>query len=98
MRMRESTKMGQETIEGGTKSPSFPVATKDSASGVKSRSVREKMSLFTKEWAVDDPPPTVSKQENGMPSLRVNWQLKTIWPVAVVLLVGMLLFLLSTLS
>jgi signal transduction histidine kinase len=56
------------------------------------------MSLFPKEWAVDDPPPTVSKQENGMPSLRVNWQLKTIWPVAVVLLVGMLLFLLSTLS
>jgi len=32
------------------------------------------------------------------PRLRVNWQLKTIWPVAVVLLVGMLLFLLSTLS
>ena len=33
-----------------------------------------------------------------MSSMRVNWQLKTIWPVAVVLLVGMLLFLLSTLS
>jgi hypothetical protein len=32
------------------------------------------------------------------PRLRVNWQLKTIWPVAVVLLAGMLLFLLSTLS
>lgn len=32
------------------------------------------------------------------PKLRVNWQLKTIWPVAVVLLAGMLLFLLSTLS
>jgi len=30
--------------------------------------------------------------------MRVNWQLKTIWPVAVVLLAGMLLFLLSTLS
>jgi len=30
--------------------------------------------------------------------LRVNWQLKTMWPVAVVLLIGMLLFLLSTLS
>jgi len=30
--------------------------------------------------------------------MRVNWQLKTIWPVAVVLLIGMLLFLLSTLS
>ncbi len=33
-----------------------------------------------------------------MPVMRVNWQLKTIWPVAVVLLVGMLLFLLSTVS
>ena len=32
------------------------------------------------------------------PRMRVNWQLKTIWPVAVVLLIGMLLFLLSTLS
>jgi len=30
--------------------------------------------------------------------MRVNWQLKTMWPVAVVLLIGMLLFLLSTLS
>lgn len=33
-----------------------------------------------------------------MPSMRVNWQLKAIWPVAVVLLNGMLLFLLATLS
>ncbi len=33
-----------------------------------------------------------------MSSMRVNWQLKTIWPVAIVLLAGMLLFLLSTLS
>ena len=33
-----------------------------------------------------------------MPSMRVNWQLKTIWPVAVVLLAGMFLFLLATLS
>jgi len=31
-------------------------------------------------------------------SLRVNWQLKAIWPVAVVLLSGMFLFLLATLS
>ena len=35
---------------------------------------------------------------SAMPSIRVNWQLKTIWPVAVVLLAGMLLFLLSTVS
>ena len=33
-----------------------------------------------------------------MPSMRVNWQLKAIWPVAVVLLNGMLLFLLATVS
>ena len=33
-----------------------------------------------------------------MPSMRVNWQLKAIWPVAVVLLNGMLLFLLATIS
>lgn len=33
-----------------------------------------------------------------MSSMRVNWQLKAIWPVAVVLLNGMLLFLLATLS
>jgi len=31
-------------------------------------------------------------------SMRVNWQLKAIWPVAVVLLNGMLLFLLATVS
>jgi len=31
-------------------------------------------------------------------SIRVNWQLKAIWPVAVVLLNGMLLFLLATVS
>lgn len=33
-----------------------------------------------------------------MSSVRVNWQLKAIWPVAVVLLNGMFLFLLATLS
>ncbi len=33
-----------------------------------------------------------------MPSMRVNWQLKAIWPVAVVLLNGMVLFLLATVS
>ena len=37
-------------------------------------------------------------EQKTTPSLRVNWQLKTMWPVAVVLLIGMLLFLLSTLS
>ena len=36
--------------------------------------------------------------KNAAPSLRVNWQIKAIWPVAFVLLNGMLLFLLATLS
>ena len=39
-----------------------------------------------------------AEDENAVSLMRVNWQLKTIWPVAVVLLAGMLLFLLSTLS
>ena len=38
------------------------------------------------------------EETSVVPSMRVNWQLKTIWPVAVVLLAGMLLFLLSTVS
>lgn len=42
--------------------------------------------------------PGMPDEQKTTPSLRVNWQLKTMWPVAVVLLIGMLLFLLSTLS
>jgi len=38
------------------------------------------------------------EEDTALSSMRVNWQLKTIWPVAVVLLAGMLLFLLSTVS
>ncbi len=37
-------------------------------------------------------------EKNSARSMRVNWQLKAIWPVAVVLLNGMFLFLLATLS
>ncbi len=36
--------------------------------------------------------------KNTARSMRVNWQLKAMWPVAVVLLNGMFLFLLATLS
>jgi signal transduction histidine kinase len=43
-------------------------------------------------------PASPSEEKTTVSSLRVNWQLKTIGPVAVVLLAGMLLFLLSTLS
>jgi len=42
--------------------------------------------------------PAKPEENNAVSSMRVNWQLKTIWPVAVVLLAGMLLFLLATLS
>ena len=38
------------------------------------------------------------RESVGPTRMRVNWQLKTIWPVAVVLLIGMVLFLVSTLS
>ena len=37
-------------------------------------------------------------EESGIGSVRVNWQLKAVWPVAVVLLSGMFVFLLGTLS
>lgn len=37
-------------------------------------------------------------EKGGVRAIRVNWQLKAIWPVLVVLLNGMLLFLLATLS
>ena len=42
--------------------------------------------------------PEMPDEQRTPRALRVNWQLKTLWPVAVVLLAGMLLFLLSTLS
>jgi len=41
---------------------------------------------------------TTRQGMNKVTSMRVNWQLKAIWPVAVVLLSGMLLFLLATVS
>jgi hypothetical protein len=46
------------------------------------------------------PTPAAGKlrEGNSVRSVRVNWQLKAIWPVAVVLLNGMFLFLLATLS
>lgn len=43
-------------------------------------------------------PASKPAEQNGVRSMRVNWQLKAIWPVAVVLLNGMFLFLLATLS
>jgi methyl-accepting chemotaxis protein len=47
----------------------------------------------------DDNAASTAPEENvPVSSMRVNWQLKTIWPVAVVLLAGLLLFLLSTVS
>ena len=47
-----------------------------------------------KQKTVDHKP----EEKKPVRSMRVNWQLKAIWPVAVVLLNGMFLFLLATLS
>jgi signal transduction histidine kinase len=49
----------------------------------------------------DDNAASIAGEESvavAVSSMRVNWQLKTLFPVAVVLLAGMLLFLLSTVS
>jgi hypothetical protein len=43
-------------------------------------------------------PVTFRREENGLPSVRVNWQVKTVLPVAFVLLNGLLLFLMATVS
>jgi signal transduction histidine kinase len=43
-------------------------------------------------------PVTFRREENGVPSVRVNWQVKTVLPVAFVLLNGLLLFLIATVS
>jgi len=46
----------------------------------------------------DHTPAGKSEEMATQRAMRVNWQLKAVWPVAVVLLVGMFLFLLATLS
>lgn len=38
------------------------------------------------------------REESGLPGMRVNWQVKTVLPVAFVLLNGLLLFLMATVS
>lgn len=43
-------------------------------------------------------PVNIQRNETGMPSVRVNWQVKTVLPVAFVLLNGLLLFLMATVS
>lgn len=43
-------------------------------------------------------PVTFRREENGLPSVRMNWQVKTVLPVAFVLLNGLLLFLMATVS
>ena len=81
-------KEAKET-QGDTKSSSFSGTPNSSAGEPQSRPARQKMSLFPPEWAVNDAAAAPDK-DNSVPTLRVNWQLKTIWPVAVVLLIGML--------
>ncbi len=41
---------------------------------------------------------TFRREDAGLPTVRVNWQLKTVLPVAFVLLNGLLLFLMATVS
>jgi len=43
-------------------------------------------------------PVSFNREDSGLPGVRVNWQLKTILPVAFVLLNGLLLFLMATVS
>jgi signal transduction histidine kinase len=43
-------------------------------------------------------PVTFRREETGLPSVRMNWQVKTVLPVAFVLLNGLLLFLMATVS
>jgi signal transduction histidine kinase len=43
-------------------------------------------------------PVSFRREDAGMPSVRVNWQVKTVLPVAFVLLNGLLLFLMATVS
>src|ERR1700752_5059514 len=43
-------------------------------------------------------PVSFQREDSGLPGVRVNWQLKTILPVAFVLLNGLLLFLMATVS
>src|SRR5438270_7976358 len=43
-------------------------------------------------------PVTVRQQDAGLSRVRVNWQVKTVLPVAFILLNGLLLFLMATVS
>jgi signal transduction histidine kinase len=43
-------------------------------------------------------PVNIQRNDAGMPGVRVNWQVKTVLPVAFVLLNGLLLFLMATVS
>lgn len=43
-------------------------------------------------------PVTFRREDAGLPTVRVNWQVKTVLPVAFVLLNGLLLFLMATVS
>ena len=47
---------------------------------------------------VDDPTPVTEQKDPELPWLRINWEIKALVPIASVLLGGMLLFLLATLS
>lgn len=92
--MPEGTQTGR--AQADAQSASLPLERSVAVSGWGSA---RKVALLARKSAEDNKISPAFKENNRpVPSMRVNWQLKTIWPVAVVLLVGMLLFLLSTVS
>lgn len=53
---------------------------------------------ISKGLVVDDPKSATGQKDPELPWLRINWEIKALVPIASVLLGGMLLFLLATLS
>src|SRR5215470_9195005 len=98
MRMREGTRTAPAAVAKEDAKSSLPANWNFPASGAEPPEDSGKIALFPKYEADANAPAPVALDTGGEAGLRVNWQLKTIWPVAVVLLAGMLLFLLSTVS
>jgi signal transduction histidine kinase len=94
MRMPEGTQIGRAQAD-----PQSALRRIEPEMAPNGRAPARKASLLTSKPAEDNAIRSAAKENNrAVASMRVNWQLKTIWPVAFVLLVGMFLFLLATLS
>ena len=65
-------------------------------------SASPRKAFFSTSYAVDsaanDPNPAAGEKDPGLPWFSINWEIKALVPIACVLLGGMLLFLLATLS